>query len=157
MGFPSGASGKESAFMVKNLLHANEGDIIDKGSIPGLGSSPGGGHGNPLQYSCLENPMDRGAQWVNVYRVGKSQTWLKWLSMHTYVYTHTYTLHETSVAHRSLEIYSWIHADSMLGTFKIDDKGINKCSSMKIETVGRERYIYEFLELVWQIEYESKG
>ena len=59
--------------VVKNLP-ANEGDIIDKGSIPGLGSSPGGGHGNPLQYSCLENPMDRGAQWANVYRVGKSQT-----------------------------------------------------------------------------------
>ena len=50
-GFPGGA-------MVKNLL-ANAGDAGDKGSIPGLGSSPGGGHGNPLQYSCLENPMDR--------------------------------------------------------------------------------------------------
>ena len=39
----------------------NAGDTGDKGSIPGLGRSPGGGHGNPLQYSCLENPMDRGA------------------------------------------------------------------------------------------------
>ena len=47
-GFPGGA-------MVKNLL-ANAGDAGDKGSIPGLGSSPGGGRGNPLQYSCLENP-----------------------------------------------------------------------------------------------------
>ena len=46
--------------VVKNLP-ANVGDIRDMDSIPGLGRSPGGGHGNPLQYSCLENPMDRGA------------------------------------------------------------------------------------------------
>ena len=68
--------------------------------------------------------------------------------MHTHEYAHTYTLHETSVAHVSLEIYSWIHADSVLRTFSIDDKGINECSSMKIETVAWERYNYEFLELV---------
>ena len=43
-------------------------------SIPGLGRSPGGGHGNPLQYSCLENPMDRGAWWVMVHGVTESQT-----------------------------------------------------------------------------------
>ena len=46
--------------VVKNLL-ANAGDIRDLGSIPGLGRSPGGRHGNPLQYACLETPMDRGA------------------------------------------------------------------------------------------------
>ena len=46
--------------MVKNPP-VNAGDIRDVGLIPGLGRSPGGGHGNPLQYSCLENPMDRGA------------------------------------------------------------------------------------------------
>ena len=61
------------ALVVKNLP-ANAGDIRDKGSIPGLGRSPGERHGNPLQYSCLENPMDRGAQWAIVHRVGKSQT-----------------------------------------------------------------------------------
>ena len=43
-------------------------------SISGLGRSPGGGHGNPLQYSCLENPMDRGAWWATVHGVAKSQT-----------------------------------------------------------------------------------
>ena len=42
----------------------------------------GGGHGNPLQYSCLENPMDRGARWATVHRVAKSQTQLKQCSMH---------------------------------------------------------------------------
>ena len=46
--------------MVKDLP-ANAGDVRDTGSIPGLGKSPGGGHGNPLQFSCLENPMDGGA------------------------------------------------------------------------------------------------
>ena len=46
----------------------------DPGSIPGSGSSPGKGHGNPLQYSCLENPIDRGAWWGTVQRVAKSWT-----------------------------------------------------------------------------------
>ena len=53
---------------------ANAGDIRDMGFIPGSGRSPGGGHGNPLQYSCLENPMDRGACWFKVHDVSKSQT-----------------------------------------------------------------------------------
>ena len=53
---------------------ANTGDIRDTGSIPGLGRSPGGGHGNPLQYSCLENPMNREAWWATVHRVAQSQT-----------------------------------------------------------------------------------
>ena len=56
---------------------ANAGDIRDTGSIPELGRSPGGGHGNPLQYSCLENPMDRGTQRALVHRVTKSWTQLK--------------------------------------------------------------------------------
>ena len=51
------------------------------GSIPGLGRSPGGGHGNPLKYSCLENPVDRGAWWAAVHRIAQSQTRLKQLSM----------------------------------------------------------------------------
>ena len=53
MGFPGGSDGKESA--------RNAGDLV---LIPGLGRSPGEGNGNPLQYSCLENPMDRGVGWV---------------------------------------------------------------------------------------------
>ena len=62
----------EVALVVKNLP-ANTGDGRDVGSIPGVGRSPGGGHGSPLQYSCLENPMDRGAWWATVCRVMKSQ------------------------------------------------------------------------------------
>ena len=62
--------------MVKNPP-ANAGDIRDMGSVPGLGRSPGGGHRNPLQYSCLENPMDRGAWRATVHGVAKNQTQLK--------------------------------------------------------------------------------
>ena len=59
--------------MVKNLL-AKAGDIRDEGSTPGLGRSPGGGQGNQLQYSCLENPMDRGAWQATVYGCTESET-----------------------------------------------------------------------------------
>ena len=59
--------------MVKNLP-TNTGDIRDASSIPGLGRSPGGGNGNPLQYSYLENPMDRGAWQATVHGVAKSRT-----------------------------------------------------------------------------------
>ena len=62
-GFPGGSDSEESA--------CNVGDL---GSIPGLGGSPGRGHGNPLQYSCLEIPMDRGAWQATVHGVAKSQT-----------------------------------------------------------------------------------
>ena len=61
--------------MVKNLP-ANAEDIRNMGSTPGLGRSSGGGHGNPLWYSCLENPMNRGAWRVTVHGVEKSQTGL---------------------------------------------------------------------------------
>ena len=69
-GFPGGTDGKEFAFNAEDL-----------GSIPGWGRSPGEGNGNPFQYLCLENPMDRGAWWAIVRGVIKSQTRLKPLSM----------------------------------------------------------------------------
>ena len=65
--------------LVKNLP-ANAGDIRDMGSIPGSQRCPGGGHGNPLQRSCLENPIDRGAWLAIVNRVAKRWTQLKQLS-----------------------------------------------------------------------------
>ena len=71
--------------VVKNLP-ANAGDIRDMCLIPGSGKSPGGGHGNPLQSSCLENPMDSGAWQATVYVVAKSQTGLKRLNTETYIY-----------------------------------------------------------------------
>ena len=69
------------ALVVKNLPDKAE-DLRDAGSVPGLGRYPGGAHGNPLQCSCLENPMDRGAWQVTVHKVAKGQTQLRRLSMH---------------------------------------------------------------------------
>ena len=60
--------------LVLNKPPANAGDIRDAGSVPELSRSPGGGYGNPLQYSCLGNPMDRGAWQAIVHGVVKSQT-----------------------------------------------------------------------------------
>ena len=74
-GLPWWLNGKEST--------CKAGTAEDAGSIPGLGRSPGGEHGNPLQYSCLENPMDRGAWRATVHGVAKSRTGLKWLSTHS--------------------------------------------------------------------------
>ena len=76
LGFPGGSEVKTSA--------CNAGDL---GLIPGLGRSPGGGNGNPLQYSCLENPMDRQAWWATVHGVTKSLTRLSNLPF-TFTLTH---------------------------------------------------------------------
>ena len=73
--FPGGPSGKELPASTRNLGVA--------GLIPESGQFPGGGHGNPLQFSCLENPTDRGAWQTIVHGVTRSQTLLKQLSMHT--------------------------------------------------------------------------
>ena len=73
--------------VVKNLC-ASAGDIRDVGLIPGLGISPGGGHGNPPQYYCLENPINRGNWQATILRVEKGQTLLKQLSTHTFVFNH---------------------------------------------------------------------
>ena len=70
--------------MVKNLP-ADAGDVRDSGSIPGSGRSSGGGNGNPLQYSCLENSLARGAWRATVYGVAKSQTQLSTYHYHKIV------------------------------------------------------------------------
>ena len=80
-----GANSKESV--------SNAEDSRDAGLIPGSGRSPGGGHGNLLQYSCLENPMERGVWLATIHRVEKCLTWLKWLNMHMCIHTHTHMNH----------------------------------------------------------------
>ena len=89
-GFPGGSDGKESA--------CNAGDL---GSVPGLGRSPGGGHGNPLQYSCLENPMDGGVRWATIHGVAESDT--------TEMTCHTHSIQYTigTVEYLSLCILDW--------------------------------------------------
>ena len=72
--FPGGTSDKEPA--------CQSGDLRDECLVPRSGRSPGGGHSNPLQYSCLENPIDRGAWGTAVHRVAKSRIPLKRLSVH---------------------------------------------------------------------------
>ena len=68
-------------------LPANAGDARDSGLVLGSGRSPGEGHGHPLQYSCLENPMDSGAWWITVHRVAESDT--------SEVTTHSQNIHKT--------------------------------------------------------------
>ena len=88
--------------MVKSLP-ANGGDVRDTSLIPGSGRSPGGGHGNPLQYSCQENLLDREDWWPMIHRVTKSRTQLKWLSSHTHACMSSATgPWLTKMVHRSL-------------------------------------------------------
>ena len=94
---------------VVNNLPANAGDAGDVGLIPGSGRFSGGGHGNPLQYSCLENPKDRGAWRTTVQEVVESWTWLNWLRTHARRHTEKsisgtipLTIKETR------ELYAWM-------------------------------------------------
>ena len=94
------------ALLVKNPP-ANAEDIRDKGSISGSGRSPGGGHGNPLQYPCLENPVVPEAWWAMVHRVAKSQTQLKWLSMHAH---YTGLLNQEPPWHNQWRAHTSLHS-----------------------------------------------
>ena len=78
----STAYGASQLVLVVKNQPANAGDLTDAGSILGSGRSPRGGNGKPLQYSCLENPMDRGAWWAIAHGVARSWVRLKRLSMH---------------------------------------------------------------------------
>ena len=92
--------------MVKNLP-ASAGDIRHTSSTPGSGRSPGGEHGNPLQYSCLENLMDRGAWWSTVHSVTKSQTQLKLLSTHYMIQQfYSWIFFQRKQKHQFEEIYA---------------------------------------------------
>ena len=82
--------------MVKKLP-ANA-EVRDVDSVPGLGRFPGGGHGNPLQFSHLENPMDRGACQTTVHRVTKTQTWLSILTPHTHTHTRVQWMRQDDLA-----------------------------------------------------------
>ena len=94
-GLPWWLSSKEST--------SSAGDAGGDGSILGSGRSPGGGHGNPLQYSCLGNSMDRGSWWATVLGVAKSWTRLKRLSMHSLTIAYLFIcLHQVLVVARRI-------------------------------------------------------
>ena len=88
--------------VVKNSP-ANTGDIRDVSLFLGSGRSPEGGHDKPLQYSCLENSIDRGAWWATGHGVAQSQTWLKWLKTHAYA-----QLLQVKLAWEILQIKHWV-------------------------------------------------
>ena len=95
------------AQLVKKLP-ANAGDTRDMSSIPGSGRSPGGGHGNPLQYFCLENSMDRGAWWVTVHGVKNSGTWLNaCVHAHAHTHTHTHTNDKKGMGYKNPDMEDW--------------------------------------------------
>ena len=101
------------ALMVKNLP-TNAGEAEDKGLISGLERSTGGGHGNPLQYSCLENPMDREVWHAIVHKVTKSQTWLRWL-----IHTHNQKLANISALTISWSPWWWKREENKIKWFQI--------------------------------------
>ena len=86
--------------------HRSAGDVGDAGLIPGAGRFPGGGHGNPLQYSCLENPMDSGAWRATVPGVAKSRKWLKCLSSHIHTQTRIASFLASTFTHQSFVHFS---------------------------------------------------
>ena len=103
--YPGGTRGKESACQ----------DARDRGWMPGLGRSLGGESGNPLQYSSLANPMDRGAWWAMAHGVTKSQTRLSTCARgHTHTHTHTHACMHTCThmrvhAHTHACAHMWVH------------------------------------------------
>ena len=100
--------------MVKNLPASAE--DIRHSSIPGLGRSPGGGHGNPLQYSCLENLTDRGAWWSTVHSVTKNQTQRKLLSTHYMIQQFYYFFKENKNTNLKRYMHLYVHCGEGDGT-----------------------------------------
>ena len=125
--------------VVKNLP-ANAGDIRDVSLIPGWGRSPGGGHGNPLQYSYLENPMDRGAWWASVHGVKKSQTWLKRLSMYApTIYSPWNELKSLSLLNDYTVITDFVWLLSFVSAFSHFPNEVYSWAKVFLQTKGRWR------------------
>ena len=94
--FPGGSDSKASTY-----------DVGDPGSVPGSGRSPGKGNGNPLQYSCLGNPTDRGVWWATVHGVTKSWTQLRDFTIVKSVYTRVVYIQNLQITYgKSLNLYS---------------------------------------------------
>ena len=128
--------GRGMALVVKNPP-ASAGDVRDTGSVPESGKAPGEGHGDPLQYSCLVNPMDRGAWWATVHRVAKSWTWLKWLSTANSTLSYPLVRTNSSVIHSCA---LWMTKTCLLKLFTTD-WDLNPCAETQTQpklTLGLE-------------------
>ena len=124
-GLPQWLSGKESA--------CSAGATGDIGSIPRSGRSPGGEQGNPLQYSCLENPMERRPWWATVHGVAKSWTPLEWLSMHA-------CIHYSVEALKIFFALLWVFLDSFY-TMKLKDLLLGRKVMTNLESILKSRDI----------------
>ena len=111
----------EMPLVIKNPP-ANAGDIRDVGLIPGSGRSLGGGHSNPLQYSCLENPMDRGAWWATVHGVTKRQTWRSDYHFHFHMTNVDSTLKSITLLTKVCIVKSYGFFSSHVWMWKLDHK-----------------------------------
>ena len=105
--------GIQVGLVVNNLL-ASAGDIRKTGLIPGSGRSPGGEHGNLLQYPCLENATDRGAWWAILLRAAKSQTWLKQHNVHTHAFKQRLYKHLLRGWGGMQWVRHWVRSDILL-------------------------------------------
>ena len=131
------STGVSRVALVTENTPASAEDLRDTGSIPGCGRPPGGGHGSPLQYSCLENPLDTGAWWATVYRVAKSQTWRKWLSTHTRTHIHHCARKNGSSGRFSLFLSNGIRMDRV--TEEPTDADNERCVT---NSISRNTYIF---------------
>ena len=119
---------------------ANAGGIRDAGLTPGSRRSPGEGQGNPLQYSCLKNSVDRGAWWATVCRVTKSLTQLKQLSTHTHRHTHTHAQTHTHI-YTPHFLYPFLHCFHVLAIVNNAVMSIRVPVSFQISAFGFLRCI----------------
>ena len=123
-GFLGGSVGKEST--------CSAGDTGDLGSVPGLGRSPGGGHDNPLQYSCLENSLVRGDQWAIAHRVAKSHIRLKQLSTWTRQFLKTnWAIFSQSGYYSQITDNSWICPNSPIVIYQKNVSFLNTKDSVE--------------------------
>ena len=134
----SGNPGASQVVLVIKNLPVNAGDIRDMGWIPGSGRSPGGGHGNPFQYSCLGNPMDRRAWQTTDHRVTKSQTWLKQLYFFFFSNFHLIMLNRFIVLFSLLysSTFLYIQQDGSVQFSSVSQSCPTPCNPMRCSIPG---------------------
>ena len=135
-------------------MAASAGDTRNAGSIPGWKRSPGGGHGNPLQYSSLENLMNRGAWRAKVHGVAKSRTRLSMCTRHTHTHTHTHRRRPMGIVLAAQALASQCHPSYSLSDLKVEacsTSGVPKLSCA-FESYGRLTNMPRAKSLRWSFQ-----